>query len=249
MKDLRSTIIKLLHLLGLYKVTRWIVTRSFCTVWRLFGVITQREKRKLSSYLDEYEIHKLHLGCGLNYMDGWLNTDLVPDSKRIHLDVSKRFPFPDESFNYAFNEHMIEHLPYITGKKMLSECYRILKVGGTLRITTPDLNFLINMYQNEQTKVHRDYIVWNAKNFIGKEAPHDAISVLNNYVRDWGHQYIYDVQSLRKILSDIGFINIKELNVGSSSHPDLQHLENESRHPEGFLSLESLVLEAEKPES
>ena len=60
---------------------------------------------------------KLHLGCGRNYLDGWINTDI--DSKRYkldqRLDITENFPFENNTISYIFSEHVIEHISYKDG--------------------------------------------------------------------------------------------------------------------------------------
>ena len=141
---------------------------------------------------------------------------------------------------------MIEHIPYEKANNMLTECFRVLKINGKIRISTPDLNFLIGLYKKEKTSVQKEYIEWATKCFF-KEAPyHDDTFVINNFVRDWGHVFIYDEKTLRHSMENAGFSNIErfELNVSNTSH--LQNLENEKRMPEGFLALESFTLEGTK---
>lgn len=48
---------------------------------------------------------------------------------------------------------MIEHLAWHEGLFMLKECRRILKKGGILRISTPDLGVLINLYSNNNSEL------------------------------------------------------------------------------------------------
>lgn len=245
MLQLRNKVGRFLRILGLYNIVKW----GLRIFWYLYSVLTSREQRVFNSYMRTHDTRGLHVGCGDNVLQEWLNTDRNPSVNRIYLDAVKKYPFPDNSFDYVFSEHMIEHISYADGRIMLSECFRVLKPGGTIRLATPDLQFLIGLYQDDQKKVHKDYIAWNAEMFIGNKAPHDAISVLNNYVRDWGHQYIYDVPALSRLMEDIGFTGIDKRELGESSHKKLQNLENKSRHPDGFLALESLVLEATKPAS
>jgi len=71
--------------------------------------------------------------------------------------------------------------------------------------------------------------------------------VINNYVRDWGHQFIYDDRTLRFALEGAGFAQLERRLLNDSSDPTLRGLENTERMPEGFLQLESLTLEAVKP--
>jgi predicted SAM-dependent methyltransferase len=80
-------------------------------------------------------------GCG-----GWLNTDYEPELPIVmHLDASQRFPFREATFDYIFSEHVIEHISYWDGMKMLAECFRVLKGSGKVRISTPDLAFLVDL--------------------------------------------------------------------------------------------------------
>lgn len=244
---MRHSLINFLKTIGLYNVIRWLYTRVIASYWRILGVLINRNRLKLAKHQSEFKVHKLHLGCGLNYLPSWLNTDIMPDKKRIYLDITKKFTFDDGSFDYIFTEHVIEHMPYLDGKNLIQESFRTLKSGGVLRLVTPDINFLIGLYQDPDKKIHKDYIEWNSDLFIGSKAPHHALSVVNNYVRDWGHEYIYDAATLIEMLNGCGFVDIAERKLGESDFEELQSLENESRHPEGFLALESLVLEAKKP--
>jgi len=80
-----------------------------------------------------------------------------------------------------------------------------------------------------------------------KGAPYsDAAFVINNFVRDWGHQFIYDENTLRSSLERAGFTKITKYELNQSDHDALRNLENEKRMPDGFLKLETLALEATK---
>lgn len=61
----------------------------------------------LDDYFAEQKIRKLHIGSGPNILDDWLNSDLSPASDRVlHLNATKTFPFPNDTFEYIFSEHM-----------------------------------------------------------------------------------------------------------------------------------------------
>jgi predicted SAM-dependent methyltransferase len=138
---------------------------------------------------------------------------------------------------------MIEHIPYRAGCSMLRECFRVLKSNGTIRISTPDLRFLIDLYNHP----HNDYIGWATGRFIPWAPIADRTFVINNFVRDWGHQFIYDEPTLSAALGGTGFVNIVSQKLQESDIEALRGLENENRMPPGFLSLENLTLEANKP--
>lgn len=242
-KTLKSQVGRFLRRTGLYNPFQDTL-RFFLHV---YGFATNRHQRVWGRYKSENTVRKLHLGCGSNYLKGWLNTDLYPDTKRIPLNATTRFPFDDSSFDFVFSEHMIEHIPYKGGFTMLSESFRVLKPGGKIRIVTPDLPFLIGLYNDRDNPLNKKYTDWNNELFIQDKAIHDPVSVINNFFRDWGHQYIYDFDVMKKTFEKIGFVNISRESINKSSVAELSGLEHDTRMPENFLELESMVIEGQKP--
>lgn len=201
----------------------------------------------ISEHLAGETPRKLHIGCGHNVIEGWLNSDYDPAAAQvIHLDAASAFPFEDNQFDFIFSEHMIEHLTFPDGMKMLAECHRVLKPGGTMRITTPDLSFLMELYGNHKSKLQQEYIKWSTDTFIAGASGYEDVFVINNFVRDWGHQFIYDHKTLRAAMEKSGFTNITECQINESQDKELQNLENEDRMPPGLLKLESMVWEGSK---
>lgn len=216
------------------------------------GALSPSELRKAGErmfleYAARHPVRKLHLGCGFNLLSGWLNSDLTGDGqKTFPLDATQPFPFPDNTFDFVYSEHMIEHIHFLQGAHMLAECHRVLRAGGKLRISTPDLAFVVALYQTEKTPLQKEYLAWSTKNFIpDAEKPEDTF-VINNFVRAWGHQFIYDEKSLRRALEKAGFASATRCRLQESDDEALRGLENDTRMPAGFLALESLVMEAAK---
>jgi len=243
---IKQKLAPLLKRTGLYNFARWLAGEAWPALYTFYCVVTNRRAHRFARYQQDHAVAKLHLGCGFSYLPGWFNTDLAAGRCREHLNAVRPYPFPDNSFDYIFTEHMIEHVPYAAGRAMLSECFRVLKPGGVLRLVTPDLKFLIALCQ-DPSPVRESYVKWSSENFLNPGVPHHAISVVNNFFYSWGHCYIYDTQTMKDLLSEIGFVELTDCRIGQSRHVDLSGLENESRMPEGFLALESMVLEAQKP--
>ena len=100
-----------------------------------------------NNYFDDNSDYKLHLGAGPFCFPGWLNTDLHPQSDSIYeLDASTKLPFDDCTFSVVFSEHLIEHMEYPSGARMLREVYRVLRPGGYVRFSTPDLHRLVDFF-------------------------------------------------------------------------------------------------------
>jgi len=213
---------------------------------------SDRDQHIADSYLAGVSSKNLHLGCGGNPIPGWLNSDYLPKNRDIlHLDVTTRFPFENGSFDNVFSEHLIEHMPVADGRKMISECFRVLKDGGVLRTATPDLAFLCALYQSDKSALQQRFL----QHFIdvdlkdGNDPPLACWDtfVINKYVRAWGHSFIYDYKTLNYLLESEGFIEVATMSVGESPYAELRGLENTNRKPEGLIALETMVLEATKP--
>ena len=224
--------------------TRKIKTRAF----NVKGKSARNDQKIIKDYFNSTQTRKLHIGCGGNILNDWLNSDYSPKSKSIlRLDATKTYPFKNDKFDYIFSEHMIEHVDYQQGLQMLSECFRVLKSKGKLRISTPDLSFLIDLYKRDKSELQMKFIKHSTDKHIKYAPGYEDTFVINNYMRAWGHKFIYDEKILRDSLKRVGFINITKFNVCESQDEVLQNLENVSRKPTGLIGLESLVVEGMKP--
>lgn len=154
---------------------------------------------------------KLHLGCGRILLPGWVNVDLEAAPGVVRADLSGRFPWADGSARYVFCEHFFEHLSLEEGARFLAECFRVLRSGGVVRIATPDLGVLVDDYWAE--KLDRiDRSVW---------APATRAQMLNEAMRLWGHQFLYDADELERSLSAAGFRYVERVDYRTSTHDAL----------------------------
>ncbi len=200
----------------------------------------------LDDYLSTEGPHGLQIGTGTGPKAGWLNTDVFASEHVMALDATQPFPIPDASFDYIFSEHMIEHVPYESGLAMLRECHRILRPGGVARIVTPSISFLMNLFSRDRTETEDRYVAWAMREFFPHiREPHPAF-IFNNFVRAWGHTFIYDRPTMRMAMLDAGFASVDERRISQSQHAMLRNLEHIQRMPTGFLALESMIMEATK---
>jgi len=217
--------------------------------------LTLRAKDAIIKYLQANELRKLHIGSGGIVYSGWINSDLDPQSGEIvFLDASRPFPVPDNSFHFIYSEHVFEHITYEGQKNYLAECMRILNPGGTLRIATPDFDFLIRLGNDGRSETENDYLDWNLHAFLPQvekdKPPKDerAVYVINNYFKDWGHQLIHNKGSLHSMIEKAGFSNIRFIEVGESARPELRNLEQHDKMiTDRFNRLETMIIEADKP--
>jgi len=61
-------------------------------------------------------------------------------------------------------EHFIEHISFADAVKFLAEVRRLLKPGGTLRLSTPDLAIYAAAFFDPAQRFYQEhYKVWGAK--------------------------------------------------------------------------------------
>ena len=80
---------------------------------------------------------RINLGCGKQYLEGWINCDIVTDVKADkHFDFDV-FPYPFEAgcADEIFMDNVLEHLKNLLAS--MAEFHRILKPGGVLKIRVP----------------------------------------------------------------------------------------------------------------
>ncbi len=185
----------------------------------------REELARISKMLNPALPVKLHLGCGQNYFDDWINIDNGNYGSTVKLDLNfdlrNQLPFNDNSIDFIFNEHFLEHLTVEEGKKSLSDFLRVLKPGGIMRIAMPDLVNIVNAYLDENCiKNHEKFFEKFGLSHIKTRA-----ELLNINFRAWGHKWLYDWEELERRLKEVGATKITRCNIYESKHKALCNLE------------------------
>jgi predicted SAM-dependent methyltransferase len=141
---------------------------------------------------------------------------------------------------------MIEHLTYAEGRRCLEECHRVLRPGGRIRVATPSLRRVADLYGNDLTELQKRYLQWTVDVFVADADAALPGFAVNNMLRNFGHQFVYDEQTLRHALESVGFADVREWPVGESDDPALVGLERHMRSVAEFNAYETLVLEGRK---
>ncbi|MEM9024108.1 MAG: methyltransferase domain-containing protein [Bacteroidota bacterium] len=206
----------------------------------------------IQDYFEQHPVRKLQLGADQHVLPGWLNTDLMEQDttyppEMVKLDARKSLPFPDQSFDRVFSEHMIEHINYHDGRNLLRECHRILKPGGIIRLATPDLKVLLDLYQAEsRTPIQEKYVRFITDRFLPGIHDYQGIFVLNNAFYNWGHRFLYDRHTLTALLRECGFDRFQYPLTLESDVLDLRDLESHGKliEDEAINRFETMVIEA-----
>lgn len=177
---------------------------------------------------------KIHLGCGDRIYKDWKNIDLISHPKIIRHDLTKPLPYENNSVDFIYSEHFLEHLDEVDGLNLLTDCYNKLKVGGVLRLSIPCLSNMIEIYNNWEKKHEYHPYIKNFENpvqfinwaFFGESSSNSKIKFLNGSVStNDGHKFLYTKLDLFKKLKKVGFLNIEEKQKNESKYVDLQNLE------------------------
>jgi predicted SAM-dependent methyltransferase len=211
---------------------------------------SQARTSAFEQYLASCESPKLQLGAGTHALPGWFNTDLQPAPPNIYfLDSISKLPFADASFDYVFSEHHIEHVPWDRAQFMLSECYRVLRPGGRLRIATPSLESLVSLITATPDETQQRYINFMSRSFLQPSMPAGAAGVLNNAFVSWGHQFLYDRPTLLRSLDAAGFSHAEFTSPGESGDEHLRGIEGHGDFigDESMNRFETMVVEVLRP--
>ena len=177
----------------------------FSFVYRTFRVLDSHRKWRKVRKLD---LVQLNIGSGSDdQKPGWITVDL--NGAYITYDLRKKFPLQNSSVQKIYSSHFFEHLPYDDMRKVLKECYRVLKKSGEIYIVVPNAKLYINAYLNKTN--YFDGI----ENEIYTRGFTDTGSFIDqvNYMAYLGgeHMYLYDEENLVNILRQTGFnANLRE---------------------------------------
>jgi SAM-dependent methyltransferase len=170
-------------------------------------------------------LKKLNLGCGGQVIDEWINVDFALGAKllkipllrfinkRIRLfnldwnknifihNLTRRFPWKDESVDIIYCSHTLEHFTRKDGLIFLEECHRVLKNNGIIRILVPDLQSIVNNYNNKIIPAN-EFV--ESLLVLYKTSGSKLKSFFAPLVQS-PHKCMYDTSNLLSIMKDVGF--------------------------------------------
>lgn len=154
---------------------------------------------------------KLIIGAGdIHERDGWHTIDFR-SAADYQIDVRRGLPFSDASCRFVFSEEVFEHLDLVELGRVMSECYRVLRPGGVLRIVTPDLERWARAYVADDAEFFQRF-------WPGMTSYADA---LNSMFYVPTHRYIHDFRSLSTELYKAGFSPVYRSAWRASPFPEL----------------------------
>jgi SAM-dependent methyltransferase len=118
----------------------------------------------------DFSSGKIALGEQNGYrIDGsWITVDMADADFTMDFRQRKPLPFADASQDVVYSSHLIEHLDPQTLTHIFQESYRILKKGGYLRAEAPDLQKMIDAYQNNDRGILDYFAQSNRQRLVRK---------------------------------------------------------------------------------
>jgi predicted SAM-dependent methyltransferase len=154
-----------------------------------------------------------------------------------YADVARRIPHPDDSVHLVYSSHMLEHLERTQALAFLNEVWRVLVPGGILRLAVPDLASLVDEYVRTG-----DADLFITKSYLARQRPKTGLAKLSWLLMgDRDHSWMYDGESLSKLLCAAGFDAPQVLGEGKTTITNPGALDLHERADE------SVYVEARKP--
>ena len=174
---------------------------------------------------------KVHLGCGYHKLENWINVDLNrscnPD---LVADLTKPFPFKSNSIDYIHSEDFLDQIELVDAYVFFQESHRILKDDGAMRTLTPNLYKFAKRYLESDKGLIK---LWNTEVGIPLRVGTHG-EVFNLGMRLLGHRFLYDEQTLTRVLMECGF-RPRKVKYQSSDDKELCGLD--VRSPQTAISL------------
>lgn len=158
------------------------------------------------------------------------------------MDITKGLPFADVSADAVYASHVLEHLYREDAIALLSECHRILKPEGVIRLVLPDLrhmvaNYLSDDHPESAIRFNIDLLMRDS------QAPAGLIGRLKYLFADHhSHKFMYDAPLLMRDLEMAGFREVDQHLYLDSRIPEIADVERSGR----VLNGAGFIVEAKK---
>jgi len=173
------------------------------------GLVSQRIENDIEIFK-----HKVSGGCVINH------------------NINKGLPFEDNSISNIYSSHFIEHLTFSEAKFYFREAYRVLKPNGIIRTVCPDLSIWINkLFKNDDNNFFTEYKkmldIEYYENILREEQENivTPVQVFNSMIFNWGHKWMWDLESLTKEFYNAGFNQTIKYNLGQGELGNLKSIE------------------------
>jgi predicted SAM-dependent methyltransferase len=149
----------------------------------------------------------VHLGCGKRHLPGFLHVDRDAYDHIDHVADISQLPFlASDSVDLIYCCHALEYFDRFEIPKVLGEWRRVLKKGGVLRLSVPDLDQVCRLYEMKRDpKLLYGFL-------YGHYAKGGATPIY--------HKMIFNFESMQEFLHEAGFQQVKRYDWRETIHKD-----------------------------
>ncbi|MFQ6609677.1 MAG: carbamoyltransferase C-terminal domain-containing protein [Fidelibacterota bacterium] len=194
------------------------------------------ERLKIKQLIIHDQPIRLHLGCGEEHFEGYINIDYPPEDHNVmeikadyYADITK-LNFPDNSVDEIRLHHVFEHFPRVTALAMLIRWQKWLKIGGQLYIETPDFEGSVKTFLSNPK--------WTVKTGIIRHLTGDQSAFWGYHIEQWFPE------RFERTLSRLAFTNIQTKSVSWSQEPFLSNVHVIAKKT-GNRTIDQLIEDAE----
>jgi len=174
----------------------------------------------------------VHIGCGKKNSPEFINVDAQAFA-HVHIvtdDITSLADFRDGTVDLVYMCHILEHIKRNDLKNVLSEMKRILKDGGVLRLSVPDFDRLVEVYNASGNNIES----MSHQLMGGQDSEYNI------------HYCVFNHSRLSQLLKEAGFRNIALWSPENCLYHDFKDRASRKLKVNGKEYMISLNLEAFK---
>ncbi len=140
---------------------------------------------------------KIHIGCGSDIKDGYVNIDEFNPDADVQKPIQK-LDYPENSVERIEGYMVLEHLTPFDAKAFIKKAHKMLEPGGTLILEVPDLEKvcrLILAFRDDGEYLNTG--AFGVRGFFGEPTDH----MTKGDYHKWG----YTPGTLGQLLQEAGF--------------------------------------------
>jgi SAM-dependent methyltransferase len=103
-----------------------------------------------------------------------------------YIDITKPLPFEDNSVDFIYTSHTVEHTTTPDAVRFFAEALRVLKPEGTLRVAVPSVDKIYDLADGA-------YLKWHGQSGFGDGSKRGAVkSILldHGHLSAWNHSIL-----------------------------------------------------------
>jgi hypothetical protein len=162
-------------------------------------------------------------------------------------DIVAGLPLPDDSARGVFCSHVLEHLARDELPLALRNTFKLLEPGGEFRLVVPDLQWRAARYlasaASGSPTAADDFM--NLCGLGKNKRSTGAVDSAREYFGKSAHLWMYDFDGLKRLLDSAGFCSVRLSELGDSSDPMFDRVEDRGRYFEG--NERELAISARRP--